>query len=90
MDFFTRRAFEVSIAICLVVAFSFIIPTILRYSQTPTDPQKAIGYIFISAYGIIVGGIAGLGIWLLLQALGKWSIQAAILASLGFASLACL
>ena len=58
----TTQAKRLGIVTCLAIALGFIIPTFCVYADTPSDPQKPIGYIFISAYGIVVGVLGGGGI----------------------------
>jgi hypothetical protein len=44
-------------------AFAFLVAVALflwlanAYSATPSDPQKAVGYVFIAFYAIIFGGL---------------------------------
>jgi len=58
-----------AVIVALLIALFFIVPTINVYSQTPSDPLKPVGYLFITAYGIIVGLLGGASIAFIMQAL---------------------
>ena len=38
-----------------IIALAFFYHAAYLYSQTPSDPQKAIGYIFIAMYSAVIG-----------------------------------
>lgn len=54
-----QRSHQFAAIFGALVALGFIVPTAMGYSETPSDPQKVIGYFFITAYGAIVGMAAG-------------------------------
>ncbi|MDR1305321.1 MAG: hypothetical protein LBK76_08880 [Verrucomicrobiales bacterium] len=52
----------------LLIGCAFIVPTMLRYEQTPSDPQKGIGYIIITIYGLVTGSFGGMAVLFFSQA----------------------
>lgn len=36
----------------------FFVRAAILYSETPADPQKAVGYVFIAAYAVLIGVLA--------------------------------
>ena len=46
----------------------FTIPTYLAFSAGPSDPQKPVGYVFITLYGAFLGIVAGFTLYGYLRA----------------------
>ena len=66
-----RPLLAISIIVGAIAALIFVLPTFAAYSATPSDPQKAVGYIFISLYGLATGALGGFSAAAFYQAFGR-------------------